>query len=264
MTLQLHFFSRDPTLILLSLCDALYALRKEQFLAYTLGLRSTQQCISCLFLWNVPDVSVFVSSVNMNIDLPGTAIVVMLPIGFRFFLPLAVHSGPPEKIWELYKSSPWMAFLCSNRIYGWVRTLSHTHTKNLRKRHAKGPVKRKWFVAVQSMDTIHCQDALDSPHTDSWKSQDFHSLTEVKRLQSNMLPCTWKLVAFLSANTISWWIPIHFFVIHLQIAVEKHYCYQFGFVNVRSQHWFPKGLCILKICALIAFMHCWNSALFFC
>lgn len=135
MTLQLHFFSGDLTLILLLLCDALYALRKEQFLAYTLGLRSTQQCISCLFLWNVPDVSVFVSSVNMNIDLPGTAIVVMpwnnqlLPIGFRFFLPLAVHSGPPEKIWELYKSSPWMAFLCSNRIYGWVRTLAHTHKK---------------------------------------------------------------------------------------------------------------------------------------
>lgn len=185
----------------------------------TLGLRSTQQCIFYLFVWNILDVSVFVSSVNMNIDLPGTAIVAMawnnqlLPIRFRFFLPLAVHSGPSEKIWELYQSSSWMDFLCSNRIYGWVRTLPHTQ-KNLRKRHAKGPVKRKWFVAVESMDTIHCQDALDSPHTDSWKSQDFHSLTEVKRLQSNMLSCTWKLVAFLSANTIRWRITVHFFVIN--------------------------------------------------
>lgn len=42
------------------------------------------------------------------------------------------------------------------------------------------------FDVVESMDTIHCQDALDSPHTDSWKDQDFRSLTGVKLQQSNV------------------------------------------------------------------------------
>lgn len=61
------------------------------------------------------------------------------------------------------------------------------------------------FDVVESMDTIHCQDALDSPHTDSWKSQDFNSPTGVKLLQSNMLSCTWKCFCW-SANTIPWLI----------------------------------------------------------
>lgn len=61
----------------------------------------------------------------------------------------------------------------------------------------QGPLWRgSEFGVLESMDTIHCQDALDSPHTDSWKGQDFHSRSGVKLPQSNMLSCTCKWVAF--------------------------------------------------------------------
>ena len=105
-----------------------------------------------------------------------------------------------------------MDFLCSKRIYGWVRTRSHTEKKNKKKkkkqeRDMQGALWRgSEFAVVESMDTIHCQDALDSPHTESWKSQDFDSLAGVKLQQSNTLSTTWKWVVvlffvFLSAHT---------------------------------------------------------------
>lgn len=41
------------------------------------------------------------------------------------------------------------------------------HTKKPKEETCKGLCEEEVFGVVESMDTIHCQDALDSPHTDS-------------------------------------------------------------------------------------------------
>lgn len=225
-------------------------------------------------VWGRPDVSVIISSVNINMtflalkSLPCPEIISHSQSasnkqiqGFSSCRQFARQSR--HESWN--KFSSWMDFLCSKRIYGWVRTRSHTgkKKKKTQERDMQGALWRgSEFAVVESMDTIHCQDALDSPHTDSWKSRDFDSLAGVKLLQSNMLSTTWKWVVvffgfFVSSHTTPWLITSHFFVIHLTIAAGKSYCCQFGFVNVRSQCWFPKRSSILKMCALVAL---WNTS----
>lgn len=158
-----------------------------------------------MFAWNFLDVINVASSVNVRVDLLGPAIVAVawnnqsLPIsvkeiGLRFLSRLQFIQDCPRKHEScIHLHLGWIFSLFQQNIWMGVRTLKKKQRR--RRRRARGCVKRKRFDAVESMDTIHCQDPLDSPHTNSWESQDFHPQTEVKRRQSNSLSCTWKLVA---------------------------------------------------------------------
>lgn len=106
-------------------------------------------------VWGRPDVSVIISSVNINMtflalkSLPCPEIISHSQSasnkqiqGFSSCRQFARQSR--HESWN--KFSSWMDFLCSKRIYGWVRTRSHTEKKKKKpgKRHARGSVKRKW------------------------------------------------------------------------------------------------------------------------
>lgn len=158
------------------------------------GLRSVLLCVFCLLMPNVADVIAFVSSVDMEVDLPGPPLFScrqssVTPNQHRIntpkiFLLLTNQSSLSEKPWKLHKSWSGMDLLRSNSKYTVDHgCISHTWKKN--RVHAWGSVKRKWFNVAESMGTIHCQDALNSPHTNSCKH--FHSLIELKPLKSNML-----------------------------------------------------------------------------
>lgn len=60
-----------------------------------------------------------------------------------------------------------------------------SHTCKNKSRARKGLCEEEVIQRGQSMGTIHCQDALDSPHTDS--RERFPSLIELKPLQSDTL-----------------------------------------------------------------------------
>lgn len=60
-----------------------------------------------------------------------------------------------------------------------------SHTCKNKSRAREGLCVEEVIQRGQSMGTIHCQDALDSPHTNS--RERFHSLIELKPLQSDTL-----------------------------------------------------------------------------
>ena len=160
-----------------------------------------------------------------------------------------------------------MDFLCSKRIYGWVRTRSHTEKKNkkkkTRKRHARGSVKRKWVCcgginghySLPRCIRFTSHWVLKEPRL--WLTSWSQTATKQHALHYLKMSCCFVFCFFVSSHTTPWLITSHFLVIHLTIAAGKSYCCQFGFVNVRSQCWFPKRSSILKICALVAL---WNTS----
>lgn len=97
-----------------------------------------------LFVWNVPDVRAFVSSLNMKVDLRGPAIVAAPEVISHSQLllnkqvwDLAVHSGPSEK--QVLILDGFLLFLQNM----WIGRRSHTYSQITEEEHARGSMKRK-------------------------------------------------------------------------------------------------------------------------